>query len=65
MRNKNIITTKNTMKRKEERTTVKDKDYLDVGKWENRKEILTKVKEVRKEMREEKKNLIRKGERLG
>ena len=55
MRNKNIITTKNTMKRKEERTTVKDKDYLDVGKWENRKEILTKVKEVRKEMREEKK----------
>ena len=46
---------KNTMKGKEERTTVKDKDYLDVGKRENRKEILTKVKEVRKEMREEKK----------
>ena len=43
------------MKGKEERTTVKDKDYLDVGKRENRKEILTKVKEVRKEMRDEKK----------
>ena len=36
---------KNTMKGKEERTTDKDKDYLDVGKRENRKEILTKVKE--------------------
>ena len=57
---------KNTMKRKEERTTVKDKDYLDVGKREKQKGNINESKRIflRKEMRK-KKELIRKGERLG
>ena len=53
------------MKRKEERTTVKDKDYLDVGKREKQKGNINESKRIflRKEMK--KKELIRKGERLG